>query len=175
MPRKLRRPKVRTQAGVTEVEEYALMYGDLPERNPDGSYALAGNVWAAFDLCYPSGDRLDTFRTLWSLAREGVMASWIADQPGTRPFAFWLLEAPEPRRHVRGCGRPDPEGTYPHDLARRRGILPFTDVDPNDPPFVESEAAYLRRHGLLTAGEDLPAECFEPVLVEADDEDDGEG
>lgn len=56
-------------------------------------------------------------REMWNEKRDALMASWVQERPGTRPWAWWTFDAPEDR----------PEG--------------------------ESEAGYLRRHGLLTPGE----------------------
>jgi hypothetical protein len=40
----------------------------------------------------------------------------------------------------------------------------WVDVDENDPPTFESQAAYLKRHGLLFAGEEKRSD-FEPESV----------
>jgi hypothetical protein len=50
---------------------------------------------------------------------------------------------------------------YPTD--RFKGVA----IDPNDPPMFESQAAYLKRHGLLLAGEEwrLQKSDFEPESV----------
>jgi len=49
-------------------------------------------------------------------------------------------------------------------------------VDPNDPPVYESQAAYLKRHGLLTPEEakKLKPADFEPEIVEVVEEDHSE-
>jgi hypothetical protein len=53
-----------------------------------------------------------------------------------------------------------------HGNPKRDDIEPF---DSGDPPRYESEAAYLKRHGLLLAGEArrLQPRDYEPVLVDA--------
>ena len=40
-------------------------------------------------------------------------------------------------------------------------------IDPADPPVFESQAAYLKRHGLFLRGEErrLPVDAFEPEVV----------
>jgi hypothetical protein len=50
----------------------------------------------------------------WAEMRDELLPAWIKEHPGTRPWAWWEQEAPEPR-------------------------------DPG-----ETEAAYLKRHDLLT-------------------------
>jgi len=33
----------------------------------------------------------------WLRVRESMLAEWIQENPGTRPYAWWEFEAPEPR------------------------------------------------------------------------------
>jgi len=49
------------------------------------------------------------------------------------------------------------------------GVAP----DPHDPPTFESEACYLRRHHLLTPGEEkwLPADAFAPTVITITDDE----
>jgi hypothetical protein len=47
--------------------------------------------WEVFDKARPGDPRL---RADWSSAREGLLARWICDRPGTRPFAWWQFDAP---------------------------------------------------------------------------------
>jgi hypothetical protein len=51
----------------------------------------------------------------------------------------------------------------------KEGHFPHHAPDPSDPPAYESQAAYLKRHGLLFDGEAerLTAEDFEPELIDA--------
>jgi hypothetical protein len=48
----------------------------------------------------------------WRAVREETLAEWIAEFPGSRPFAWWALgDAPEPqRRRLGGVGTPKHEG-----------------------------------------------------------------
>jgi hypothetical protein len=39
-------------------------------------------------------------------------------------------------------------------------------IDPNDPPIFESQASFLKRHGLLLAGEERRSD-FEPETISA--------
>jgi hypothetical protein len=86
----------------------------------------------------------------WSEIRDALLPDWIKNHPCTRPFAWWTDDAPEPRRRVGGTGRrlrnAILEWGIPHDEW-------FKDVDPDNPPIYESQAAYLQRLGLLTEGE----------------------
>jgi hypothetical protein len=125
---------------------------------------------------------------LWSEFGDDVLAWWIKDRPGTRPWCWWKLSAPEPRLRVGGVGvtkfswNEDYEQYLPDfKLPRPSCFLtldekryhPFADnplavpVDPNDLPQFESQAAYLRRLKLFLAGEEkrLKPVAFEPETV----------
>lgn len=88
------------------------------------------------------------------------------------PFAWWLFDAPEPRRRTGGMGTPKHEvlayrPSYSWGMPdywieaweityysnRKSETFQAEAYDPNDPPTFESDAAYLGRHGLLTAAE----------------------
>jgi hypothetical protein len=77
---------------------------------------------------------------LWKEYGDEVIRWWIKGQPGTRPRCWWRFTAPEPRREV--------------------------PVGPDAPPTVESEAAYLKRLGLLLPGEEkrLATDDFAPEI-----------
>lgn len=118
---------------------------------------------------------------LWAAHREEILGLWILRHPGTRPSCWWAYDAPrlgkarqralagfwgslerycEPRRVVGGDGEPA-ECWAPTDW----GILnEWVRVNPDDPPLIESQAAYLKRHGLLLRGEAkrLKARDFKP-------------
>lgn len=166
-------------SALSKAERYVLEHGVMP---PHGS-GVGGNV-AAFRLAYP----LRNLQACWSKVREVFLAEWVQEHPGERPYAWWAVDAPrarvdrghgldldgpEPLRHLSGSGRP--VGVSPEHLARARGLAPFADIDPDDPPVVESEAAYLRRHRLLLPGEArrLAKGAFEPTAL-GEDVDDGE-
>jgi hypothetical protein len=115
--------------------------------------------------------RDDDLRELWHEHRERILADHIDVHPGTRPAAWWLWDAPralpvtlgrfygttfapamvEPRCLLRGSGCPLHEAaafapSYAYGIPAWCG-------DPDEPPEFETQAAYLKRHGLL-----LPAE-----------------
>ncbi len=124
-------------------------------------------------------------RVAWEDLREGLLADWIEEHPGTRPWAWWKYDAPkakapgvpdwhlsemvEPRLRVGGSGAPSWE-KYPAILPYfTRGIPDsWEGFDKADPPLIESEASYLKRLGLFLPGEEkrLPADAFEPERVE---------
>src|SRR5262249_49105146 len=87
----------------------------------------------------------DQLREAWEQLRERVLAEHIAEQPGTRPWAWWQWDAPEPRRKL----DPGPESSWP---CRWHGYpLVYGPVRPEDQ--YEAEVDYLRRLGLLTEDE----------------------
>lgn len=106
---------------------------------------------------------------VWQGHKEWVLAEHVKKSPGTRPRRWWQREATEPRRRLGG------KGTLSSDVI---GVLPtwhfgiptcWHELDPDDPPTFESEAAYLERLGLFLPGERarLTKHDFEPEIVAA--------
>lgn len=104
-------------------------------------------------------------RTVWSTVGRQFLADWVQAHPCTRPWPWWELEAPEPRRRTGGSGVAlhsvlavapcyrwqIPTAWVRRDHAKLLGVGPA--VDPEDPPRHESQAAYLQRLGLLSTEE----------------------
>jgi hypothetical protein len=84
----------------------------------------------------------DLLREVWDDLGDQLLAEHIASAPGTRPWAWWQWESPEPRRQV----NPGPEPIGP---AAWFGMPSQYKGQPPDGMY-ESEAAYLARHSLLT-------------------------
>jgi hypothetical protein len=42
-------------------------------------------------------------QALWEIHRDAILSAWIVDHPGTRPWAWWALDAGEARRCVVGA------------------------------------------------------------------------
>jgi hypothetical protein len=123
----------------------------------------------------------DNIEQLWIEHRDVILTEHIKQYPGTRPALWWRYDAPrlpvatfprsyydgklpEPRKRTGGTGSPAYEV---------RAVVPSFDygipdvwvgIDRNNPPIFESEATYLRRHGLLFAGEAKRAD-FDPEAV----------
>jgi hypothetical protein len=133
-------------------------------------------------------------KALWDANKVGILAEWIREHPGSRPELWWLHDAPEPaRRRIGGIGDPCHEclnyaeaytlGLPDHwvsqwdvDYYNGRAIdIHGEPIDPANPPRYESQASFLRRHGLLTPEETrrLRSADFEPeaVLVPVEDEE----
>lgn len=124
----------------------------------------------------------EKIRKAWEMIGEAVTRDFIKDHPCTRPWAWWMWSAPrqndsdidcywhgtlpEPRLRIGGSGTPSFEcmGTapgfrfglpsFPTAVHADAGLCAINDVpDPDDLPVFESQAAYLKRHGLLTPAE----------------------
>ncbi|SRR6266851_258994 len=118
---------------------------------------------------------------LWDLHRDVILTERVKENPGTRPALWWTYTAPrlpigtfpgcyydgklaQPRKRMGGTGRPAHElmNTVP---SYSYGISDvWVGLDEDDPPVFESQAAYLKRHGLLLAGEERRCD-FEPEAV----------
>ena len=120
----------------------------------------------------------------WQLIRDDLLRDWIREHAGTRPFAWWRYDSPGPRRRAGGTGDVIP--AYDHPMSLKFGIFRksafvdarllvavapvgagLTPFDENDPPSFESEAAYLDRHGFLSATERkaLPPDAMDPEVI----------
>jgi hypothetical protein len=120
----------------------------------------------------------------WEDLRDELLPAWVEERPGSRPWGWWKHDAPkakapeipawhlsemvEPRKQLGGTGAPSWE-KYPAILAYYTRGIPdsWEGIDPNDPPVVESEAAYLKRHKLFVNGEErrLTEADFQPEVV----------
>ena len=49
-------------------------------------------------------DDLDAAREGWQALRGELLPAFVDKYPGTRPWAWWEYEAPEPRRRLGGKG-----------------------------------------------------------------------
>jgi hypothetical protein len=147
MPRKYRRSKRRQTASDAWI---AWATGEKVEQT-DPRF----QEWLGFEYF----DTDDEIAARWASDGHRVVDAWIADRPGTRPPLWWRHSAPEERRRLSGTGSP-------HANVCRRNGMPrfFIDVDRDDPPIFESQAAYLDRLGLFCPSERkrLAAKDFEP-------------
>jgi hypothetical protein len=132
-----------------------------------------------FDAWILKYDHDGKTKQLWESHRESVIAEHVKESPGTRPPLWWQHDAPrqavgtipgwhcdgqlpELRRRLGGSGEP----VSPANLSY--GIPDvWRDIDEDDLPIFESQASYLRRHGLLLAGEERRCD-FEPESVSPD-------
>jgi hypothetical protein len=179
MPRLRKQDRARPRTDISESVWRWLVDENPEERDEDGEFS-----WQIFAL---SGDDAK-LKELWQAVEPDVLAYWIPLHPGTRPPLWWKYSAPrQAAGEWPGCYW---DGTLPEPLERIGGIgdapwdaglayvpsfacgLPkdWEGFDPDDPPTYESEASYLKRHGLLVTGElkRLPKDAFEPVTLTFD-------
>jgi hypothetical protein len=107
---------------------------------------------------------------IWNNYKEEILESWIVEYPGSRPFAWWEWDAPRDEdlirewryHHTFPIARLQTSGKGTTNQARYSGMLPsfslaipdsWHEIDKANPPTFESQAAYLKRHGLLTKEE----------------------
>ena len=121
-------------------------------------------------------DRPDfaAMKQAWDELRDEILPAWIAEHPGTRPYAWWVFDAPEPRRNrtdgqhpfdnparlafiERVARAPEAHADYKANACRLSFGVPsvlaegegFNDFECE----YESEAEYLARFGLLSYDE----------------------
>ncbi|MBN2559398.1 MAG: hypothetical protein JXQ75_00510 [Phycisphaerae bacterium] len=111
----------------------------------------------------------DAMRGAWETLRAELLPKWIAAHPGTRPYAWWVFDAPERRR--RTDGRPHPFDNIERNTKVNDWRQKYTDVADREAyklwfgkpgclmvlddfhAVYEAEAEYLDRHGLPTEDE----------------------
>ncbi|MFC1886062.1 hypothetical protein ACFLZM_03290 [Thermodesulfobacteriota bacterium] len=141
----------------------------------------------------PATDQLELFffkkeetqRETWRNSKNQILSAWISNRPGRRPWAWWRYDAPRDpalmagtawenrypiaRQQIGGQGVTTPR-RYPASLPRFFFGVPsdWHEIDEADPPIFESQAAYLKRHGLLTKAEEkrLKPADFEPEPIQ---------
>lgn len=126
---------------------------------------LTGRNWLERGFGTHENCDVEAMRRAWKELRNELLPDWIAGHPGTRPYAWWRFDAPEPRQRIDGKPHPfdDPHRDFevdrlapsPDSRARyyelgfgiprlRLGSIP----DELNAEY-ESPPAYLNRLGLL--------------------------
>ena len=114
-------------------------------------YLVTGQAENRLRVVYGGGR--PKLKNVWRKNKKEIMAAHLKKYPCTRPAGWWIYEAPEDwRQKVSGngsgeCGPTPPDSKWFDHIPR------FEKIDPIDPPCVESEAAFLLRHGLLSEDE----------------------
>jgi len=118
MPRLRRRPKTRRSPLITDRTIDRLKTGC--------------NFW------FLDGDEIseEELHQAWEEIGSEILQEWIREKPGQRPSAWWLFEAPEPRR-LMDAG-PGILGKLPDRLGQKGR---------------ETQLSFLERHGLLAPWE----------------------
>jgi hypothetical protein len=108
----------------------------------------------------------EVLRPMWQQHRDEIMAAWLEERPGRRPYGWWYGgDAPEPRRVLQ-------RGPATTCAIRHRGW----GVEPLQPDIkcaVESQPTYLRRLHLLSPTEAarLTAADFAPVVLKPNEDE----
>jgi hypothetical protein len=154
----IRRRRQDRRAPVSPAARHVLLTGKPPTRDMDG-------FWDA--MIKLGGVRA---QALWCEHQDDLLAYWISTRPGCRPAAWWQWTATEPRQLVAGAGRVTPWAPDHWEYVWRGswGLLHTTELDLDDPPYFESQPAYLRRLRLLSPDEArrLRPDAYEPEAVQ---------
>lgn len=107
--------------------------------------------------CYPPSrvppEVMAAAREGWEQLRDEIMEAWIAERPGTRPWAWWEWDAPERRRCIEGPGHHCMRNPNAPEWTKRLTfgvptVLGGDDFDNPDSVY-ESERDYLERLGFI--------------------------
>jgi hypothetical protein len=107
------------------------------------------------------------WRDLWAEHGPRIVREFAEVHPGSRPWAWWQLDAPEGRRQTSGA--PIERGAL-HDQVDTDGAPLALAYFAHGAVTFESEPAFLKRHGLLLEGEAgriKPAQ-YKPERIPAD-------
>ncbi len=113
------------------------------------------------------GCSLERFATLedmahvWERVGDELLVEWIAERPGSRPFAWWVCEHRQ-ERPVTGSWA-TPAVVARHRAESRFGFL-HSDVWSGREALQETEWSYLHRAGLLTEDELKRLAVFDAIL-----------
>ena len=146
----------------------------------DGLYPLGkDDEWEKLDFYCSIYKNPDTRQKLYETLKKEFLKDWITKHPCSRPWAWYEFDAPrwddpdincfwhgklsEPRIHISG-GKQIHAGHVP---VHYKSVSQFWQYDEDDPPIFESEAAFLKRLGILTGAEEKYLESH-PELLEPD-------
>lgn len=154
------------------------------------------DIWAYLNDEY-EGKSLEVFliegskserESLWNEYRDEILERWIDKKPGTRPSLWWEFDAPrqqmgiwpgccwdgelpEPRKRLGGTGivawlKLNVKPCYFKGIPKLWHSIDYAAL-----PLFESEAAYLKRYGLLSSEEmqRVKENDYEPVSLDAID------
>lgn len=108
MPRKPLRAKRQLRAGAEPWMIEYLLHGRVLRE--DGRRSLAPLLYdRRWDGCFAR----TAAAAMWEQQRDTLLAAWVQERPGTRPWAWWCFDAPEDR----------PEGESELAYLARLGLL----------------------------------------------------
>ena len=101
MPVKRRKPKTR-RSDYQSWQIDVLQYGEVTPEN-----AETANPFELENWLHPDRHQKREIRRVWKACESFILRDWIRGNPGTRPFAWWLFDAPERQRlRLDGIGTP---------------------------------------------------------------------
>lgn len=126
---------------------------DLAQLNDARRAELCDGHTYALDRSQGFLGNQEAFRRLWLNCREWLLPEYIELNPGTRPFAWWVIDHGKERPVV----STDPEAPYWLEVSRSKNLFKFAHGQfyrgRDFSPLLEEEPACLRRLGLLTPAE----------------------
>jgi hypothetical protein len=136
---------------------------------PRAASAQRGSKWGVL-LRLPTAAHQEQ---AWHDHRAAMLDTWIAERPGTRPWAWWRYEALDPRRILKLEPRTSATVIF---RAQGIGLSPeiwatktlMGNAQPDVRLVIEAQAEYLRRNALLLPTElrALKPDDFSPVVLE---------
>ena len=117
--------------------------------DPDQEYHLLHGQ----GLIVGFGDDIDGFTAAWDIHAARLTAEFIRDNPGRRPFGWWLLEHERERPLNPKFPLPDCATQYREEAERHSFGFLHSEVYAGGQQLQEPEHVYLQRCGLLTAEE----------------------
>ncbi len=166
MPIKRRSAKTR-RADISEVVEAILWDEALPDETEENAVEIY------FAVHFQERGELvgATIQDYWEDRAAEILDDWINKRPGTRPSCWWKWSSP---RWERQPELGEPRQAIGHALEDSRysqsnfvlGVPQHLKGHPRSIR-VESQASYLRRHGLFKPGEEkrLTAADFQPEQI----------
>jgi hypothetical protein len=127
------------------------------------AFLLHGTGFLRFRFAPHRPDAHAEWQDAWDARRDELLAEWLVDprRHGTRPWAWWAFDAPEPRRHTGGGGSTSDAKYIPGStrVEHQRFIIAraptpncervfLAESEPR--PTWESESDYLQRLNLLS-------------------------
>lgn len=132
---------------ISEAAIAYLLYGTEPGPGMPGS-------WEVYSLKFDDLNEKGILHQMWRQHGAKLLESFVCSNPGKRPLAWWRLQSAGPRLKVCGTGKTMAD-EYPAWVPHYTFGIPdsWHEIDEENPPYFESEAAYLKRLKLLPSAE----------------------
>lgn len=111
MPRKPRKERLRENQDLPGYLYKYLTLGEPPNNEGLKKWQSAEGAWEIRGL---------NLTKAWETHKKKIMDVWITEQPGSRPWSWWIFDAPEMRKRLGGIGSP-----YHEHLGGGKGSYNF--------------------------------------------------